>query len=355
MNPDSMYRALVEQMPAVIFIAYLDQRTSQAYVSPQIERALGFSQEEWLGDPIRWYQHIHPEDKDRWSIEAAELLQGKALKSVYRVFARDGRVVWFHCEAKIVKYEDGRPWFFLGVGFDVTELKDTEAALRDRTESLRSLSGKLVQTQDQERRRIARELHDGLGQYLMALKINFDRLMAQSDGGSGIWAESKEILEQCISETRTISYLLHPPMLDDVGLASAAEWYVEGFAKRSGIEASLTISPEFGRPPKAVELAIFRVLQESLTNVHRHSGSKAVAITLAKDRSEATIEVRDHGRGIPPQVLKKFRETGAYAGVGLPGMRQRVNELGGRFEITSDEHGTVVKVAIPLVEGRANL
>lgn len=125
------YRVLVEQIPAVIFMAYLEDGISEAYVSPQIERMLGFSQEEWLDDPVRWYQQIHPEDRERWSVEAAEsFITGKPLKSVYRVLARDGRVVWFHCEAKLVRKPDGGPWFIHGVGFDVTDLKETEEALR---------------------------------------------------------------------------------------------------------------------------------------------------------------------------------------------------------------------------------
>jgi len=348
-NPEQpMYRALVEQIPAVIFVAYLDKGISEAYVSPQIEAALGFSQEEWLDDPIRWYHQIHPDDRERWSVEAAAMFaQGKHLKSAYRVLARDGKVVWFRCEVKMVRHDDGRPWFILGVGFDISELKRTEDALRDRTQAFQKLSATLFQLQDQERRRIARELHDGLGQYLVALKLNFDMLGSQMDSPGKIWAESQHILEQCIAETRTISYLLHPPMLDDAGLMLAAKWYVEGFSERSGIKASLEISPELPRLAKAIELTIFRVLQESLTNVHRHSGSKTVDIIVRTEGSDVYLEVRDHGGGMKADVLKKFQETGSQVGVGLAGMRQRVNELGGRFEITSGTHGTAIKVRIP--------
>jgi PAS domain S-box-containing protein len=131
-NLEARYRALVEQIPAVVFMAYLDRGIGEAYVSPQIEAALGFSQEEWLEDPVRWYSHIHPEDKPRWSTEAAEMfLTGKPLRSAYRVVARDGRVIWFHCEAKMIRKEDGEPWFIHGVGFDITDLKRTEEALQE--------------------------------------------------------------------------------------------------------------------------------------------------------------------------------------------------------------------------------
>src|SRR5258705_9852432 len=121
---DARYRTLVEQIPAVVFMAFLDKGIGEAYVSPQIEAMLGFSQEEWLNDPVRWYQQIHPDDKDRWSIEAAELfMSGQPLKSLYRVLARDGHIVWFHCEAKMVRNDEGRPWFIHGVAFDISELK----------------------------------------------------------------------------------------------------------------------------------------------------------------------------------------------------------------------------------------
>jgi PAS domain S-box-containing protein len=131
-NMEARYRALVEQIPAVVFMAYLDQGIGEAYVSPQIEAVLGFTQEEWLQDPVRWYRQVHPDDKSRWSVEAADLfLSGKPLRSAYRVLSRDGRVIWFHCEAKMIRREDGRPWFIHGVGFDITDLKKTEEALQE--------------------------------------------------------------------------------------------------------------------------------------------------------------------------------------------------------------------------------
>ncbi|MEZ0335517.1 MAG: PAS domain S-box protein [Gemmatimonadales bacterium] len=130
-NPEAKYRALVEQLPAVVFMAYLDRKIGEAYVSPRIEEAMGFSQTEWLEDPVRWYHHIHPDDQARWSVEAAEmLLTGNPLRSAYRVIARDGRVIWFQCEARVVRSDDGQPWFIHGVGFDITDLKRAEAALQ---------------------------------------------------------------------------------------------------------------------------------------------------------------------------------------------------------------------------------
>ncbi len=131
-NLEAKYRALVEQLPAVVFMAYLDRGIGEAYVSPQIEATLGFSQAEWLEDPVLWYRQVHPDDKDRWSVEASEMfVSGKPLRSAYRVVARNGRVIWFHCEAKMIRHPDGRPWFIHGVGFDITDLKRTEEELQN--------------------------------------------------------------------------------------------------------------------------------------------------------------------------------------------------------------------------------
>jgi PAS domain S-box-containing protein len=155
-NLEARYRALVEQIPAVVFMAYLDRGIGEAYVSPQIEAALGFSQEEWLEDPVRWYSHIHPDDKHRWSVEAAEMfLTGNPLRSAYRVLARDGRVIWFHCEAKMIRKEDGEPWFIHGVGFDITDLKRTEEALqkeRNVVSAILDTVGALIVVLDSEGR-----------------------------------------------------------------------------------------------------------------------------------------------------------------------------------------------------------
>src|SRR5215475_6576210 len=142
-NLEARYRTLIEQIPAVVFMVYLDRGVGEAYVNPQIETMLGFSREEWLEDPVRWYERIHPDDKLRWSAEAAEMfLSGKPLRSVYRVIARDGRAVSFHCDARMVRRPDGRPWFIHGVGFDITELKRTEEALQEE----RNFASALVDT-----------------------------------------------------------------------------------------------------------------------------------------------------------------------------------------------------------------
>jgi PAS domain S-box-containing protein len=223
-------------------------------------------------------------------------------------------------------------------------------ARRNAEEALRKLSGRLLGIQDQERRRIARELHDSLGQYLAGLKIAIDLLSSSPSPGKNteLLAECRDILEKSITETRTLSHLLHPPLLDEAGFSSAASWFVSGFSQRSGIPVSLDLPPDMPRLSEAVEIALFRVLQESLTNVHRHSQAASAEIKVENDAEQITIEVMDHGRGMPARVLQQLRGDGIKLGVGLAGMRERVHELGGNFEVTSDESGTVIRASVPL-------
>lgn len=222
-------------------------------------------------------------------------------------------------------------------------------ARRNAEEALRKLSGRLLGIQDQERRRIARELHDSLGQYLAGLKIAIEMLSnsTQSERNQSLLAECSEILQKSITETRTLSHLLHPPLLDEAGFASAASWFVTGFAQRSGIPVSLDLPEDMPRLPEAVEIALFRVLQESLTNVHRHSQTGSAEIKVEADAEQITIEIRDHGKGVPKLILQQVESGGMRLGVGMAGMRERIRELGGNFEVTS-EHGTCVRATVPL-------
>jgi len=217
--------------------------------------------------------------------------------------------------------------------------------LENANEELRRLSGHVLKAQDEERRRIARELHDGVGQYLAAMKMSFDVALAEGtgqDGGTQSLQDCRDLVDRCTREIRTISHLLHPPLLEEMGLASAIPWYVTGFRERSGVEVELDMPSEFDRLPPAVEVVLFRVLQESLTNIHRHSRSKRANIGLQVDEDQAILTIRDYGKGFDTQ-------TGAFAaGVGIAGMRERVRELGGVFAIQSQSVGTVVAVTVPL-------
>jgi len=221
--------------------------------------------------------------------------------------------------------------------------------LKDAEESARQLGAQVLKMQDSERRRIARELHDSVGQLVALLNINMARLQASaplSEEQSEIITDSKGLAENVIHEVRTISHLLHPPLLDEMGLPSALKWYVEGFSKRSGIEMQLDLSPDFGRLPAESEIAIFRVVQEALTNVHRHSGSKRATVRLFGSKDTVGIEVADSGKGIPAQKRAAFAAGGAM-GVGLRGMRERIEQLGGTIELRSGSSGTTVVATLP--------
>jgi signal transduction histidine kinase len=224
---------------------------------------------------------------------------------------------------------------------------ELESLVEQRTAALRQLSSRLLSLQDSERRRIARELHDSLGQYLVALKLNVD-MLRKSPERRELWSQSEELTERCIAEVRTLSYLLHPPTMDAVGIASAARWYVEGFGLRSGLKLTLDAPDDPVRLPDAIELALFRVLQEALTNVHRHSGASAANVLIRRSSGHVILEISDNGRGIEREVLNRFREAGSGTGIGLMSMHERARELGGKVELESDGSGTAVRITLPI-------
>jgi len=224
-----------------------------------------------------------------------------------------------------------------------------ESIVQQRTDSLRQLSAKLMRSQDEEHRRIARNLHDGLGQYLVSIKMNLE-LLSRPDvqnKDEALCAALKSV-EQGMAETRTLSCLLHPPLLEEVGFASAAHWYTDEFAKRGRIKVKLDLPEGVDRLPELVRIALFRILQESLTNVHRHSGSSAVEVHLTTNEHKAMLTVKDFGRGMPAELIHEFPTKGAHFGVGLRGIQERVNDLGGSFEIVSSGEGTTLMASIPL-------
>jgi len=227
------------------------------------------------------------------------------------------------------------------------ELKD-----RERAESaLRRLSSRILQLQDAERRKVARELHDSIGQYFAGLKMDLGLLRNENlseEKRQQILSRATALLDKGLAETRTLSHLLHPPMLDEIGFASAASWYVEGFSERSQIDVTLELPSNMKRLPRDMELVLFRVLQEALTNIHKHSGSATALVRLESTGSAVRLMIRDYGRGIPPSVLQEFQRTSSGTGVGLAGMRERVVESRGKLEVQSDAQGTCLLVTMPL-------
>ena len=214
---------------------------------------------------------------------------------------------------------------------------------------------RLLQLQDDERRRIARELHDSVGQTLAALAMNlsavrldFERMAKTVNALS----DSENLVRDMSSEVRTISHLLHPPLLDEAGLQSALRWYVDGFALRSKIDVDLDLPDNFDRLPRESETAIFRVVQECLTNIHRHSESPIARIRLRQRDNEVVVEIADKGKGIPPELKQDLASNGT-PGVGIRGMRERIRQLGGTLEINSNDSGTVVTVHLPIPDTSA--
>ena len=228
---------------------------------------------------------------------------------------------------------------------------ELEALTAERTAELQKLTQRLLKVQDDERRKLARDLHDTTGQTLAALKMSASLLQEnckQAPAALAIVSDIVQLADQAIEEIRTMSYLLHPPLLDEVGFACAAEWYIEGFAKRSGIKVRADIGNSRERLPQRVEIALFRVLQESLTNIHRHSGASDATVHFQHEVDAVILEVRDFGRGIPEERLGLLHRVTAETGVGLAGMRERLHELNGTLEIESDESGTSMRATVPL-------
>ncbi len=228
------------------------------------------------------------------------------------------------------------------------QLLTDQVRARARAESAqRALSARLLTLQDAERRKFARELHDSVGQHLAAIKMSMAMLQSKLPSDPTL-EDCVNLLDDSITETRTISHLLHPPLLDEAGLNSACRWFVEGFGKRSGITVNLDIHEGPGRFPEATELVLFRVLQESLTNVHRHSGATRADVSLRVSGEQVILRVKDDGRGIPASVLESLRESGFGGGVGLAGMIERIRETGGKLEINSTAAGTEIVARMPL-------
>jgi signal transduction histidine kinase len=236
----------------------------------------------------------------------------------------------------------------------IREREDIEYTLRQQRNELRALAGRLMHAQDDERRRMAQMLHETTAQDLAALKMILARLTRTaaglSDGERRELSDSISLAEQSMTQIRTLSYLLHPPFLDEGGLLSALRWYAAGFAERSGITVDLELPESFDRLPLDTETALFRVIQESLINIHRHAGSKTARIRVRRDAETLVMEIEDRGQGIPPALLERIMSLGG--GVGIAGMCERIGQLGGRLEVVSSVHGTTgttVRARLPLM------
>lgn len=323
------------------------------------QHLFGYTAEEAVGQNITL---IIPPDRLQEEAEILERLShGERIEHFETVRKRkDGSMVEVSLAISPLMDSSGRIVGASKVARDITEKKVAERTLQQahdhlestverRTASVRQLSLRLLTVQDEEHRSIARELHDSVGQHLAGIKADVDRLRQPeaADKQAEMLSKLSESVERCMSETRTISYLLHPPWIDELGFAAAAKWFVEGFSERSGIKVNLE-SSNSRRLPHSVELPLFRVLQASLSNVHRHSKSSSVDVRFSMNERETRLEVKDYGKGIDPELLHQFNRSGGGSGIGLAGMRERLRELGGRLEVESDANGTLIRAIIPI-------
>lgn len=315
------------------------------------QRIKGYQSDEVIGQHVSIF---YPEEDIRSGKPERELKlaaeKGRVEDEGWRV-RKDGSRFWANVVITALRDQDGSLRGFSKVTRDITARKQAQDAVRE-------LSERLLRAQDEERRRLARELHDSTAQTLSALTINLALVGRYADSAihpraAKALAESAELAEQASREIRTFSYLLHPPLLDEAGLLSALRWYVDGFVQRTGIQVDMESSPEIERLPSDAETALFRIAQECLSNVHRHSGSPNARIRLLQDSSCIVLEVADNGQGLPAHLLEENGGTPATIGVGIRGMRERVRQLGGLLELLPGQPGTIVKAALPFGRGAA--
>jgi PAS domain S-box-containing protein len=371
------FSRLAEANPFGMVIGGFDGELS--YVNSAFLKTLGYSEAEVKAGKVRWDQLTPPEYASA-DARAVQQLRESGFCDVYEkaYVAKDGRRIPILVGASIID-RSGRNTEIAAFVTDLTPLKVAEEALlkandalekkvtertaaleaeildRKRAElSLRELAGRLLRAQDEERRHMARELHDHAGQTLTALGMNLaalgDAARDQDAEIMALAAESGQLSNDLSKEIRTLSYLLHPPLLDEAGVAYALRWYVEGFSERSKIKVDLELPADMGRLPDDLELVIFRVVQESLTNIHRHSGSSSARIHLSRSESAVEFEISDQGRGISQEKQKEM--TAARIGVGIRGMQERVRQFGGTLRIVSDDSGTEVLVTLPLTSAK---
>jgi PAS domain S-box-containing protein len=340
---EQRFLQLAESIREVFWLTDPEKRT-MLYVSPIYEQMWGRTCDSLYNNPRSWLEAIHPDNREHVRQAAQTKQIDGSYDEKYQILRPDGSVRWIRDRAFPILDEKGKVFRIAGIAEDITEQRESETKLRE-------LASQLLCAQDEERRRIARELHDVTAQNLAALEIGLSRLddsvAALNSEERQLIAQSLKLVNQCSEEVRTLSYLLHPPLLDEFGLTVAMKWFLDGLTQRTAIQVELDVPAELGRFPPEIEIALFRVLQESLINIHRHSGSSAAKIRLAREDGRIVLEIHDLGKGF----LVDNVPGGAVstAGVGILSMRERLKQLGGVLTLESGHGGTRVRAVLPII------
>jgi PAS domain S-box-containing protein len=346
--------AIVKTAPDIIFSRHADG--TRDYMSNRFYEYTGATPDSGLG--FGWLDYVHSDDREPTLAQWARCVaSGQNYECEYRMRGRDGGYRWFRARAVPIRDHSHQVIRWYGTCSDIHDSKLVEHAMREsaaelekkvdeRTAALRRLSNRLMTMQDDERRRIARELHDGLGQEMVALKMLLNGIAHSPSSLQDYIGEATGVIDRATQQIRTLSYLLHPPLLDEVGLLSALRWYLEGLTQRSGIDIQLEVSPtDLPRLALELETAMFRIIQEALTNVFRHSGARQAWISLAHREGMVIVKVRDDGKGVSDGIVELRSGT---PGVGIRGMSERAKELGGHLRVARAHPGTIVEVTIPV-------
>jgi signal transduction histidine kinase/DNA-binding response OmpR family regulator len=374
-DSEERFRALVNATSYVVYRMSPDWSEMRQLEGRGFISDTGRPRTDWLEE------YIHPSDRELVQRTIREAVRTKTMFGLeHRIRRTDGSLGWTYSRAVPLFDDKGEIIEWFGAASDITARKDAEekyrqlaetldAEVRARTrdleernaeilrqsEHVRELSWRLLRAQDDERRHIARELHDSAGQTLTVLGMNVAQFVQNTGRMAPELATEAETIQEMVQQLhrdiRTTSYLLHPPLLDESGLHSALSWYIQGLGERSSLEIELDISQGFGRLPHEMELVVFRLVQECLTNIHRHSGSKTANIRIARTDSQIAVEIQDHGQGMSAQRLAEVQSVGS--GVGIRGMRERLSQFNGEMKIESDSTGTRVLVSIPVLKNTA--
>jgi PAS domain S-box-containing protein len=340
-DSEERFRKIFQESPIAMNLVGRDSRVKA--VNQAFCTMLGM--EEWELTKMTTPEFIHPDDRAQRGEMIGHLFDGTipSYKAQKRYIKATGEIIWVEVFGTLIRDASGDPLYGLGIAVDITGHKRAEQTLRE-------LSARLMRLQEEERRRIARELHDSTGQNLAALKLNLSRLDRAhlAPDLKGVVSDSLVLADRMLSEIRTLSHLLHPPLLDELGLASAIRTYVEGFRERSGIGVYLNVPENLGRHTPELETAIFRIIQEGLTNIYRHSGGTQCWITMRLEGETLQLDLRDDGTGLRMEALEDLEGGAPAFGVGLSGMRERARQLRGHLTIESTGSGCLLRTVFPV-------